>query len=261
MPSNVIRAVKNIKAREQRELILTPRVDDYLSSHPNGIALSEPVAERIKQLMVSTDNHSREARFGASSRGTCERKQVFTYLGLPQTGSLMPPSLINLFNDGTWRHMRWQGMGLEAGWFTEVEVQTTVPEYRLGVSADAMNDEECWGFELKGTSALGSVIRDGIPPKHNLQMHTMMLAFDFDTWIYMAECKFTQSFYEVVVHRDEKVIQEVKDELNRLNDAVEDEALPPPLQACCKHQGSEWAECPYAGFCLSVQPQQVFVRP
>lgn len=251
--SNVIKAIKNIKAREQRELILTPQVDAYLSDHPNGIVLSEPVAERIKQLMVSADNHDRSARFGASSRGTCERRQVFTYLGMPAVTSMMPPQLINLFSDGTWRHMRWQGMGLEAGWFTEVEVQTTLPEYRLGVSADAMNDEEMWGFELKGTSALGTVIRDGIPWKHMLQMHTMMLAFDFDTWIYMAECKFTQNYYEVVVHRDEAIIREVKDELNRLNDAIEDERFPAPLQACRHQKGDAWNECPYAGICLGTQ--------
>jgi hypothetical protein len=167
------------------------------------------------------------------------------------------PVLSNIFLDGTWRHIRWQMMGMTAGWFTAIEVKTTVPELRLGVSADAMNTDERWGFELKGTSQLASVIRNGVPEKHLLQVHTMMLAFGMDRWVYMAEDKSRQEIHEVVIDADPKMLDRVERELHVLNECVTKRELPEVLPSCRGGDGRLFNGCPFRGVCLDFDPASV----
>lgn len=243
--------------KRSEEKILTPRVLEWMTDHPNFSVPVEYLPDLIG-LVTDDSNSVRHGRFGASSRGDCQRAQVFKYLGV--SDGVVPhtdPVLSNIFLDGTWRHIRWQMMGLSAGWFTRVEVKTTVPELRLGVSADAMNDDEGWGFELKGTSQLASVVRNGVPEKHLLQVHTMMYAFDMDRWVYMAEDKSRQEIHEVVIEADPRLMEAVEGELRELNRCVDQRELPWILPACRGGTGRLFGGCPYRHVCLDFDPATV----
>ena len=246
--------IKDWKRAEDK--VLTQRVLSTLTANGGSMVLDEEHTETLVEIVTDGSNSVRHGRFGASSRGDCRRQQVFKYLGIP-TVPHGDPTLSNIFLDGTWRHVRWQMMGLQYGWFTRVEVKEALPELRLGVSADAVNDDEGWGFELKGTSRLVEVIKNGVPLKHQLQIHTMMLAFDFDKWVYMAEDKSRQEIHEVVVERDEELIKSVTEELLDLNEHINNRTLPPVLPACGGASGPLWKSCAFRDVCLGFDAASI----
>lgn len=242
--NDVIRRIKTVKG-----LIVSQRIDQWLLDHPEGVIADTPeLQELLLRLTSDVSNSQREARFGASSRGTCLRQQVFRFLGMPVLRS-MDSVLQNVFNDGTWRHIRWQLMGIAAGVLTDVEVKYTMPQYYLGTSLDGENSKEGWMFELKGMRYYGRVVEGDIPLGHMLQMHTTMLAGNFDRCIYIVEDKGSNDWKEVVIQRDPRIIKQVKDELNRASDSIEDEKLPPVLQDCKRRKGAEYRACPYHKWC------------
>lgn len=256
MSSGLVKTIKNIKRRE--ETVITHKLEQWLSS-PAGERLGLENDDDYKLLTnllgQSSVNAVRSGRFGASSRGMCHRRQIFAFLGLPVL-VIRDPTLQNIFNDGTFRHVRWQLMLMKAGLVTDVEVPLKLPEWRLGISMDAVNDDEEWVFELKGTSlSITTLTRpENISEAHLLQIHTYLFATGWDMAIYLAEAKAGQYWKEVVVHRDEKYIRKVKRELNQLNECVEDEILPPILPEAHKRKG-ECRECPYRAGCIEIDAQ------
>jgi hypothetical protein len=244
---SLARTIKNLKKGEQ--LVITPRIDTWLRQNPEGVVFNEQTIDLIRQITKGNEaNSKREGRFGASSRGTCQRRQVFAYLGLPQTGAL-DPVLVNLFNDGKWRHMRWQLMGMQAGVFTHIEHPISVPQLRLKISLDALNADEGWFCEVKGASDYANKVLSGVPEAHNLQMHTCMLATGWDMCVYIVEDKRSQEWREVIVRKDPVIYRAVKRELALLNESVEYQRLPGVLPACEAGQGP-YKACPYRGHCL-----------
>lgn len=241
--------------KRSEDKILSQRVIRWLRDNPNFSVPDELVPELIR-ITTDDSNNVRHSRFGASSRGDCLRMQVFKYLGVDAI-ELSDPALSNIFLDGTWRHIRWQMIGAAQGWFTRVEVKATDPERRLAVSADAINDDEGWGFELKGTSQLDRVIKTGVPEKHLLQVHTMMDVFDLDTWVYMAEDKSSQEIHEVVVRRNEKLMTAVKEEISALNESIDSRRLPEVLPACRGGDGRTFQRCPFRHVCLNVDSASI----
>jgi len=234
--------------KESAELLVSPRLDRWLLEHPEGIVIDAYFQPLLLRLTSDTSNSQRTSRFGASNRGTCLRQQVFRFLGMPGLASA-DSALQNLFNDGNWRHIRHQMMGMMGGWFTDVEVKAELPAYNLATSLDGENSFEGWGFEPKGTSNFGRIIEYDIPHGHMLQMHTTMLATGYDRMVYLAEDKRTQAWKEIIIQRDPLMIREVKDELNRATDAIEDQRLPPVLDGCRVKKGDEYQACPYRRFC------------
>lgn len=255
--------IKRMKESESK--VITPVIDDWLVNHPEGITVPPELMD-VVQMLLSSPNSDRSARFGASARGTCQRRQVFGYLGMPPL-LRMDPTLQNLFNDGTWRHIRWQLMGLLAGIFVNehwnvpqgvygsvdnvpIEVTHTLKQYHVKVSTDGENQDDGWGFELKGMSFMGKVIDSGSPPPfHMAQVHTYFVATGFDRFIYVAEDKRSNDWKEIVVREDPAITRQVKDELNALSDAVEDEVLPPILPACRAGAGDDFKNCPFRHAC------------
>lgn len=233
------------------EKILTPRINEWQREHFGGATLSEPVARRLMELMMDNSNNDRSKRFGASAATDCHRQQMFSYLGLPSYFDL---DLSGIFIDGTWRHLRWQGQGLEAGWFDEVEFKAAIPGLNLGVSLDGINHDEEWGFELKGSSNLRKIKEEGPPRKHLGQMHRCMAAAEIETFVYIAEDKRTQEFHEVVVHLDDKIMKEEMDELERLTEHVEAGTVPDILPECANGKGAKFRGCPYKLVCLDYEP-------
>lgn len=239
-------AIKNIKKAES--LLITPKVISFLEKHPDGVVWDDEAYEIWRDLTSrAMGNEDRSGRFGASSRGDCQRRQIFNYLGMPG-GKIIGPDTQNLFNDGKWRHLRWQMMALQAGAITHAEYPYSYPPLRVSGSMDGLNSYDSFGFELKGDRNMSRII-DGVPETHDLQMHTMMLATGWETFVYIIEDKKTQNWREIIVHRDPKIIAVVRQELEELNEFIEDNTLPPVLPACAAKEGP-YRTCPFGPRCL-----------
>lgn len=267
--NELVDLLKRIKAGKQ--LVITQRIEEWLVANPQGVTVQTPELMRVLvDLVQRPPNMNRGGKFH-SNRGTCERAQVFTYIGLPERQRYMP-ELQNIFNDGTWRHIRWQLMGLMAGVFTHVEVSaqggklytagndpvpydtSAADSMRLGLRADAVNFDEGFGVEIKGTGNLDWVIKNGISPQHLLQCHSYFYTFpELSRWVYVAEDKRSQKWREIVIERDPRIVREVANELADLNAYVDKKVLPPMLMPCKAKTGENYDQCPYNRICANQQ--------
>ena len=243
---SLTKLIKGIKKADT--LLVTPKIEEFLRREPEGVVWDDDGFRLFREIVErSRGNEDRSGRFGASSRGTCLRRQVFGYLGMPQL-RLLDPDTQNLFNDGKWRHLRWQMMGVQSGALTHAEWPTKMTKYRVKVSMDGINTYHSFIFELKGDRNMSRAL-DGVPEAHLLQIHTMMMATGWDLAVYMIEDKSSQNFREIIVRRDPAIIRRVRQELEELNEYVEDRRLPDILPACAAKEGP-YRTCPYAAQCV-----------
>lgn len=244
--------IKSVKRGQQSQLLVTPKIEQFLLDVPEGVIWDDEAYALFKRLTEAAfgTNSDRSGRFGSSSRGTCQRAQMWKYIGMPER-KIIDPEVLNLFNDGKWRHIRWQMMGMQSGALTHVEYPLKMKKYRLGSSADGLNSIDSFLFELKGDRHMARLLdaAGGVDPKHNLQIHTMLLVTGWDIASYVMEDKATQQWREIVVERDPVVIAQVKQELEELNEHVEQRSLPEPLPACQAKEGP-YRNCPFAKPCI-----------
>jgi len=228
---------------------ITPKITPWLVNNPNGVRITSPeTLEKITNILMPKISKSRAGAFHPSQLYQCERAQVYGYHDAPTTREYNP-QLQNLFNDGHFRHLRWQIMLLEAGLITDIEVPVYSTGYRLEGSMDGINAEEKWMFELKGTSQFKSVKSKGAMPAHIKQVHAYLLASGLDKAIVIYECKSTQEWIEIVIPRDENIINEIKEILESLNDAITNNYLPERLEGCENKTGTTFNSCSYSQIC------------
>lgn len=251
--------IKSIKAAGKSDLIVTHKVEEFLRLNPEGMLLNDEgtdLHDDTKQLVLGimqrafVGNSDRSGRFGSSSRGKCLRAQMWTFLGMPSR-KIMAPETLNLFNDGKYRHLRWQVMVVQSGAMTHAEYPLKLEKYRMTSSMDALNAYDSVLFELKGDRNMSRLleISGGVVEEHNLQIHSMFLMTGWDIASYVMEDKSTQNWREIVVRRDPKIIAIVRQELEVLNQHVEDKSIPGPLPACTRKEGP-YRTCPFAKPCI-----------
>ena len=249
-------------------LIVTPRYEQYLATHPN-ILIDEAIADFIKSELT-TPQRNRRATFSASSRGACARAQVFQFTPVKPVAKLDSQKHA-FFHQGTFMHLKWQALLLDAGILDEPEISCRWEKYRLTGTIDgagpvvdagqvSMWGTDRFGWELKSINSRGfQWIQDRGPNHHHLlQIHAYMLAMGWNVWSLMYENKDTQEWKEFVVHFDQEIANEVEHELSSLNWHVENKALPPILDECKKKQGA-YKRCDFAHTCLDQDswPQRV----
>ena len=249
--NKLIRAVKN------SDLVITPKLQLFLMRNPN-LELDENVVEKILRELKKKPR-KRSGSFSSSSAGMCDRRQIFNFIGV-DSGTVNNPQLQNIFYDGSWRHLRWQAMLLQAGILDEIELPLKWTTKRSRGTMDGLgtvpedHPRPDWrgleyGFELKGTNSFvyRKAIEDGLKEEHLNQIHRYFLVGGFDLFVVVYENKDNQEWNEWVITPDPKRLQTQKEELDRLNEFVDKETLPPMLKGCQTKNSQEWKQCPFAG--------------
>jgi len=239
-------------------LLVSARYEQYLEQNSN-IHVDKAVAEFIIDEL-STPQRDRRMTFSASSRGTCPREQVFRFTELKPV-TRFSTSLIAIFHQGTFMHLKWQALLLDAGILDEVEVSCVWEDAKLTGTIDGVGivpdghalkaDHDKFGWELKSINSNGYRYLLGSGPKkeHLLQIHAYMLATGLRVWSLCYENKDTQEWKEYTVHYDEQIAEEVLGELQYLNDCLDKKELPPILPECRQMKGV-YKNCPFAHVCL-----------
>lgn len=241
----------------KRNSRITQRLNSYLNAN-DGIHINDKqMGKRVLEILAPP-KHDRSGHFHPSQLYQCKRSQIFGFYNAPHPKSYNP-TLQNLFNDGHFRHLRWQIMLLNAGIITDAEVKVSIPDKRLGGSIDGVSAEEGWIFELKGTSQFSMVNQRGAFPAHIKQVHAYMLASGYETAVIVYECKSSQQWTEVEVKRDDTIIKEIEVILDELNHAIDTGEMPEVLDEC-KNQEGEYCRCPYAEICLGVKRVSDFTK-
>lgn len=247
-----------IKAVRNTDLIITPNLNQWLMQHGDD-ELPKHVAQIIYDQLV-TKPRERSASFSASSAGQCLRKQELAFLGLPQVGSI-DPRLQNIFNDGKWRHLRWQAMGLMSGFLDRIEMPLywrsrlsrgtidglgTVPDDHPRSAIRGLE----YGFELKGANPFiyhKAVKQDkGTKEEHKKQIARYFLMGGFDMFVTIYENKATQEWFEWVEFPDQDYIDAEREELDQLNHSIKTKKLHKMLPQC-KLQTGEFNDCGFGG--------------
>lgn len=241
------------------ELLVTPRYEQYLASHPN-ILVDEETADFVKQELT-TPQRNRSNTFSASSRGRCPREQVFQFTSLRPV-SKADSDLYAIFHQGSFMHLKWQVLLMDAGILDGVEVPCTIEDLNLTGTVDGTGlvpDDHLlyeeghtrFGWELKSINARGFswVIDKGPNFAHLLQTHAYLMATGWDVWSIVYENKDNQTWKEFIVHYDPEIGAKVEEELESLNEHVTNRTLPPILEDCLKKKGP-YKRCPYAHVCL-----------
>lgn len=242
-----------------RGLLLTPKYEAWLSQHGGELPLSEEEADQFAQLL--SDHLARKPRvragaFSASSAGYCERAQVFGYLGMPQ--KVKGDSKLSLiFIDGKMKHLVWQFIGLQAGALTDIELPIfpeAFTKWRMKGSIDGADLFNGIGLELKTTMAFLHFCKSGPGHLHKMQVGRYFLTRDdLDVFCIIYLDTTTREWKEYPILRDKAVMRLVKDELHRLNEAVDYKRLPEVQDECKTGKGATFYDCGYSHICLGCR--------
>ncbi len=228
--------------------VITPRLTQWLVSNGEVNLTNPEVRERMVEIM-SADHH-RAKGWHPSTIMSCKRAQVFEWLGVPseQNHSV---ELLNIFADGTWRHLRWQTMLLTAGILTDVEIPVSDEATGLVGSMDGEGEYkgDKFMFELKGIFQLN----DSLPySTHLWQVNAYLLMRpDLDYCVMVYEDKRTQNWREYKVTRSAQHQKSLRRRCESLNNHVATKELPIVQPECVKETGPEWKGCPYQSVCKS----------
>lgn len=253
---------KAIRLASDPTKIVTPRYREWLRKHVDD-PYPDDVVKLIQKEMTKVQR-DRRGSFSGSSAGSCLRAQEFGFLGVfPPIEAQPSTDLLAIFDDGRWRHLRWQANLLSARILDRIEVSLSWPAKLSEGSMDGAgtvrddHPNRRWrgkefGIELKGVNGFqfSRIIKSRNPQptdKHLEQVDRYLLASGFDLFVVLYECKLTQQTYEWVIERDEDRIDESREELDALNEAVANKMLHPQLRSCSKRMGPSWASCSYAG--------------
>lgn len=235
----------------KRGLLVSPRHEQYLQRTQGDVVLDE-LALKFVQSQLKEGDRDRRYTFSASGRGGCLRQQMFGYLNMPGDKTYTSDQAA-VFIHGTWTHLKWQAMGLDAGWLAQVEVPCRIDEYNVTGTIDGVLDTG-EGWELKSINSRGfrNVSEHGPLQKHLLQIHSYMLATGIKVWSLIYECKDDQEWREWVIHWDDELGAELVAELEALKDSREKRVLPPILEDCSYREGPMYRSCPFNSICLET---------
>ena len=217
---------------------------------------------------LAKNGRDRRFSFSASSGGGCLRAQELAFLGAPPTIEHLDPQLINLFNDGKFRHLRWQIALMSQGIMEAAEVPMEWKERRLKGSADGVlrvpddhavvnwRGKEC-GFELKGMSPFlfaqkkklrdsGGANEEVLKHEHIQQVARYCLVKGWKLFCIVYEDKATQDWMEFVIEPTRRQLNDAAMELEDLNQAIDSKRLDKKLPECHRMKaGGAFYECSF----------------
>jgi len=257
--------------------IITPRLVEWYFTHAED-QIPVWVWERVTRAACATP-YSSSGRFGGSAASTCHRRQIFNYLGVRQA-SLPDTRLSAIFNDGKWRHLRWQTILLMAYIIDEIEREVSYDKMHVSGSMDGAGTVpdnhpnplyrgKKFGFELKGANPyVYDTLKNTGWKKYENQIARYFLADpSLELYVLVVENKATQLWKEWVVSRElmSDLIIEDLTELEKLNNHLRARTLPSMLSMCEVQKGDIFTNCPYGGtdgpcFRATEWPRRVVAR-
>lgn len=234
----------------QNQLTITPRHEAWLAANPNASYSDEAKAFLAEEL--GKPQRDRTKSFSASGAGSCMRKRQFEFLGLPRRP--FRTSLIQVFHNGTFAHLRWQAAGLSEGWLKAAEVPVVRSEYMLKGTMDGItfNDR---GLEIKTINSNGfrGIMQYGGKREHLYQIASYVLAGGPDQWVLLYEDKDTNEYKEINFTPDADLLKRVIIEQTKLVEATAQERLIPMKDECWAKQGTEYLQCQFRDICPTMK--------
>jgi hypothetical protein len=257
------RLVKNLKRRDSDPL--TPLIDEYLLKRSGA-------ARRLERYEIPLVERARPGgRLSPSSLCGCERQAALRFLGVRGRRRLDPDTQL-IFDDGNWRHHRWQSMfldmeqvlGIERFQVLSIEEQVRIPGVYISGSLDitVLIDGDTWVIDFKGINDYGFTrvtSMDEPIEEHVQQLTAYMRAKMCRRGMLIYDNKNNQQYriYTVPFNRD--VWNKVRSWCRRVLRDIENQRLPAKHPEC--HAGNFLYErCGYAQLCYGQKDTEEIRR-
>lgn len=226
------RMMRNFK---NRNLVLTPLVDEYY-------------------LNLSRDTFTPKVGWiRPSMLGYCNRSIYYAYLGMRSKPEIVDTRKFAIFEDGTWRHYRWEEVFKKMGIVKSIEQNVKHEKLRLNGTYDAILeiDGEEYLVDVKGSHDFGfkTVCRSsGASDAYMLQIHAYMIMTGIRKGILWFDNKNTQEYKELLIPFDTAVAKRVR-AICKLVIASGESGEPPKRE--CEGKSKDRQKCGHAYVCWS----------
>lgn len=229
-------------------------------------ALPENRHKRLTEYVIDLKPRNRPpGRLSPSSLGGCSRQSAFTFAGV-KGAKRVDPELELIFEDGNWRHHKWQAifqemeaiLGSDIFRCVSIEKQVTMRKLYVRGNSDAhleIFDQGEWIpviVDIKGINKFGFAdVFNAQEPKqaHVRQLLAYMKAHKVDTGILLYDCKDDQRYTIFVIRMTPEAWADVKNWIKKLLDEMEHQKLP-PMHPECNNGNYLYGKCPYRKLCF-----------
>jgi hypothetical protein len=239
----------------QPQLVISKRYDEWMKTNSNPVYSQHALDFGAWALKSQATPRDRRGTFSASSLWACQRRQQFTFLGLPEDP--VSTRLGGIFQNGTFMHIRWQMAGLTEGFLVDVEVPIGSNDMNLSGTQDAIAYDGSV-VELKSihTNGFSQINTFGPKDGHIYQVGTYLLATDAPRAVILYEDKNTQEYVEFVFTRAElerdHVLYNIAVGAQMVWDATNHKQLVHHLDECAAGEG-RYRGCQFASRCLGIR--------
>lgn len=236
---------------------LVPLVEEWLVENGDVINdYSEAEYEFLKKLLVEGTTRDKSV-FSPSGATTCRRAQVIDKIVRPVRMETNP-RLLAIFDDGYWRHMRWQMLFNKMGLAESAEQFDSKGDLDYGGSTDLILNIPEHGrviVDIKGANASRwNNIANSRKPlfAHFIQVQIYMYITGIRTAILWYENKNTNEICEIRVRRDKDVHARAKRRQKFMQRYVEAEAFPREECSVGDDKDSQFTQCRMRSLCQKL---------
>lgn len=240
---------------------LTPLLDRYYLER-------DASPDRLREYTVDMKERPRPAgRLSPSKLCACERQAAFSFLGMPGR-TIVDPDQQGIFDDGHWRHHRWQATFLDMEkvlgkqTFKVISIEERVEYDPLCIAGNldcvVCIDGYYWVVDFKGINSWGfeKVYKEHEPhDAHVQQLIAYMRARKVRRGLLMYEHKDRNSIVIFVVKFSGKKWAEVEKWSERVLRQMDDEKLP-PMSLACTAGTILYEKCPWGHLCYGPKTDE-----
>lgn len=243
--------------------VVSPQHARWITQPEKDQQFTPAAIARGLEVLQGKHQAERSNRFSASGLDQCPRRQIFSYMGLPQ----VPPDIqgADIMRSGTAAHFWIMLEGLSAGWLIEAEIFYRDDNYRLGGTLDGIiSDASIWEYKSVSSGIFRDVTLDAgnafqttdektLGPKygHRLQLEAYELLTGMELKSLFYQHRDFGAYKEYRLGPDDVVREKLIDLLDRLNAHIDDNTLPPMYESCERGTGDVFKKCPYNEVCGS----------
>ena len=225
--------------------LLTPLVVNYFLEKGKNAQYTDEEGINIVVQMLEEQNRRIQERgirksFSSSKSSGCMRQQVIDIKLGDKNVKEPDVRLVNIFEDGNWRNLRWLVVFHRMGILNEFEKTSYDQNTNLSWTPDCKLDlSKYYGkkyknvpVEIKGMhTAEFDLFRSKSgasrwAASRSMQVHSYMLAENTSNWLIWAENKNNQDFQEYWMPRDENIMKFLTRRYKYMNKAVKQNVLP-----------------------------------
>lgn len=246
---------------------LSPLIDRYLIRRERP----EYAHLRIPQYTLDLKERPRPlGRLSPSGLCGCERQAVFKFLGVEGKKKLDPDVML-IFEDGHWRHHKWQWMlsemesilGSENFRCLSIELPIRIGSLYVAGALDALVEiryrggMERWVIDIKGINSFGfqDVYGKQQPKKEHVeQLIAYMKAKKCRRGALLYEDKNSNRYVVFVIEFSEEEWKVVKKWCKRVTKFIRHRELP-RIHPECDNGSFLYEKCPYKGLCFGTKTE------